>query len=315
MRRKVLAQSEVHPVSKLVAAVEDDGFSGHLYLAKAGKIKRNLAFFWIYNRGPAPTDDTAIARGNNQHWEAWKGVAGPKARCREPEKSVWTFIWSEDGESLVLAQDGKLVVFLDEEAEEGFYCRHLVDEFQWCFPWPQAIYRRATDAIRPASAFDRNTDRLRAQAIKGGKLRLELAPLPADVEPLRFGRAKHDEKTKLEDHLRHPIWVSAHDDRHDEEWYKPIVSTTDVSQKVLDHDVPIITVKLEGTDVVGIAYYWAEEDQIADIVLWDRKQWRPLREVVRVKYPAVFMAVPSILGEENVRFRVKKQDGRGRRIR
>ena len=110
MRRKVLAQSQVHPVSKLVAAVEDDGYSGHLYLAKSGKTKRNLAFFWIYNRGPAPTDDTAIARGQNQHWEAWKGVAGPQARCPNPEKSVWTFVWSDDGESLVLALKGAAAV-------------------------------------------------------------------------------------------------------------------------------------------------------------------------------------------------------------
>ena len=314
MRRKVLAQSQVHPVSKLVAAVEDDGYSGHLYLAKSGKTKRNLAFFWIYNRGPAPTDDTAIARGQNQHWEAWKGVAGPQARCTNPEKSAWTFIWSKDGQSLVLAQDGKLVVFVDEAVEDGFYCRQLIDEFQWCMPWTDAAYQRAVEAIRPAWAFDRRTDRLAAKAIQGGKLWLELAPLPGGDDPLRFGRARRVEKFVLADHLKHPIWVSAHDDRHDEEWYKPIVSTTDVSQKVLDYDVPIITVKLAGTNLAGIAYYWSEDDQIADVVLWDRNKWRLLREVPKVKYPAVLVAVPSIHGQAYVQFRLTKPDSHGRRI-
>jgi hypothetical protein len=314
MRRAVIAQSEVHSVSKLVAAVEDDGYSGHLYLAKSGKTKRNLAFFWIYNRGPAPTDDTAIGRGQNQHWEAWKGVAGPQARCPIPEKSVWTFIWSIDGESLVLAQDGKLVVFVDEAVEDGFYCRHLIGEFQWCFPWTDAAYQRAVNAIRPATAFDRRMDRLTAQAMRSGKCTLQLAPLAPEVDPLRFGRAKRQEKFALADHLKHPIWVSAHDDRHDEEWYKPIVSTTDVSQKVLDHDVPIITVKVEGSDLAGTAYYFAEGDSISDVVLSVGRKWQPLREVAQVKYPAVLVAVPSILGQANVRFQMTKPDDNGRRM-
>ncbi|MCI0361216.1 MAG: hypothetical protein L0211_22270 [Planctomycetaceae bacterium] len=312
MRRKVLAQSQVHPVSKLVAAVEDDGMSGYLYVAKTGKTKRNLEFLWIYNRGKTPTDDEAIAKGANQHWAAWKGCAGPDARCPEPEKSAWTFLWSDDGEAVALAQDGKLVCYLDGEHE--CFCRHLIDEFQWCMPWEEEAYRRVVDAIRPATAFDRKADRLTPKAIKSGNCHLELEPLPPEADPLRFGRAKREEKRVLADHVKHPIWVSAHDDRHDEEWYKPIVSTTDVSEQVIEFDVPIITVKLAGTDLVGTAYYWAEGDAISDVLLWVDRRWRRLVELPKVKYPAVLVSMPAIRGDDDVRFRVKKRgdDGGGR---
>ena len=265
MRRNVLAQSQVHPQSKLVAAVEDDGMSGYLYVAKAGKTKRNLESLWVYNRGKTPTDDEAIAKGDSQHWAAWKGCAGPAARCPEPEKSVWTFLWSEDGESIALAQDGKLVCYLNSEHE--CFCRHLIDEFQWCMPWEGDSYRQVVDGIRPANAFDRKKDRLTPKAIKSANGYLELEPPPAEADPLRLGRAKRQQKLVLADHLKSPIWVSAHDDRHDEEWYKPIVSTTDVSEKVIEVGPPIITVRLEGTSLAGTACYGSEDDTIADVLL------------------------------------------------
>lgn len=313
MRRKVLAQSDSHPVARQIASVEDDGVSGCLCLAKVGKTKRGLGFVWIYNRCQTPTYDEAVELCKYDHSPAWRGCAGADAQCEEPEKSVWTFLWSDDGEALVLAQDGRLVAYLDGQGEN--YCRNLIAEFQWCSPWSDAVYREVVAAIRPPAAFDRKADRLTAKAIKSGKCRLEFPPRKLEANPLRFGRAKHNVKIALADHLKHPIWVSAHDDRHDEEWYKPIVSTTDVGDKVIEFDVPIITVKLEGTDLVGTAYYWADQDRVSFPAFWVGRKWQQLSDLPKVKYPAILVSLPSIQGHNDVRFRLKKRgDDYGLRV-
>ena len=68
---------------------------------------------------------------------------------------------------------------------------------------------------------------------------------------IAFGRATHIEKIKLQDCLTYPIWVSAHDDSHDEEMQKPITSTADVSDDVLRVDHPSITFKVDGRQWYG----------------------------------------------------------------
>src|ERR1700688_1316302 len=98
---------------------------------------------------------------------------------------------------------------------------------------------------------------------------------------IRFGRAKHFSKVTLDDHNKHPIWTSAHDDEHDEEWEKPIISSREVTQEILTHPliVPIITVGIEGTDLFGTAWYLHNEHKIFAISMWQEKQWRTLSDV------------------------------------
>lgn len=73
--------------------------------------------------------------------------------------------------------------------------------------------------------------------------------------PVQFGRAKHNEKITIKDCMRYPIWLSAHDDRHDEEWQKPIKNKSDVDTEILRIDNPIIAIRLDGSETYGCAHY------------------------------------------------------------
>ena len=121
---------------------------------------------------------------------------------------------------------------------------------------------------------------------------------------IKFGRAKHFSKVTLDDHLQHLIWTSAHDDRHDEEWEKPIVSTQDLTQEIVDSDliVPIITIKVEGTEIYGTGWYVHRDGSLFAIAIWGDETWKTLDDAKVVAPNAILISVPTILGEENVRF-------------
>jgi len=121
---------------------------------------------------------------------------------------------------------------------------------------------------------------------------------------IQFGRAKHFSKVTLDDHRKYPIWTSAHDERHDEEWEKPIISSSEVTQEIIDCRViaPIITVRIQDTDIFGIAWYAHKEREIFAISVWHENRWRELADVSILRPPTLFVSVPKILGEENVRF-------------
>jgi hypothetical protein len=121
---------------------------------------------------------------------------------------------------------------------------------------------------------------------------------------IQFGRAKHSSKVRLQDHQKHLIWTSAHDDRHDEEWEKPIVSSSEVTQEIVDCPivVPIITVRVEGTDVFGIGWYLHKDGELFAISVWHEGQWKDLVYGGAFKPPTIFISVPKILGVEGVRF-------------
>jgi hypothetical protein len=119
-----------------------------------------------------------------------------------------------------------------------------------------------------------------------------------------YGRAKHFSKVTLQDHQKHLIWTSAHDDRHDEEWEKPIVSTSEVTQEIIDCPVvvPIITVRVEDTGLFGTGWYLHKDGELFAISVWHEDRWKDLIYGGAMKPRAVFVSVPKILGVENVRF-------------
>lgn len=121
---------------------------------------------------------------------------------------------------------------------------------------------------------------------------------------IQYGRAKHFSKVTLQDHQKHLIWTSAHDDRHDEEWEKPIVSTSEVTQEVIDCPVivPIITLRIEGTDLFGTGWFLHKDREIFAISIWQEDRWRALADVAALLPPTTFISVPKILGVEGVRF-------------
>ena len=106
----------------------------------------------------------------------------------------------------------------------------------------------------------------------------------------------------LQDCLTHPIWVSAHDDRHDEEWQKPIISTSDVTEEVLRVDHPIITFKVEGQECYGCGHYDHQSGHLYAMALMIDDEWVALESVTGLEMPIQFIAVPTIFGRESVQF-------------
>lgn len=121
---------------------------------------------------------------------------------------------------------------------------------------------------------------------------------------IRFGRAKQFSKATLKDHQDHLIWTSAHDERHDEEWEKPIVSASEVTQEIIDCPVivPIITIHIEATGLFGTAWYLHKDREIFAVSVWHENRWKDLLYGKALAPPIVFVSVPKILGEDNVRF-------------
>src|SRR2546421_11653324 len=110
---------------------------------------------------------------------------------------------------------------------------------------------------------------------------------------IQFGRAKHFSKITLDDHTKYPIWTSAHDERHDEEWEKPIISVREITQEIIAHPliVPIITVKIEGAELFATAWYLHKEQKIFAIAVWDENKWTSLSDMKELGPPVVFVAV------------------------
>ena len=121
---------------------------------------------------------------------------------------------------------------------------------------------------------------------------------------IKFGRAKHSSKVTVDDHLKHLIWTSAHDERHDEEWEKPIVSTQEVTREIVDSDliVPIITIQVAGTEIYGTGWYLHRDSSLFAIALWHEGQWKTLDDAKVVEAGAILVSVPKLLGQEHVRF-------------
>ena len=119
---------------------------------------------------------------------------------------------------------------------------------------------------------------------------------------IKIGRAKHQTKMTIDDYLRHPIWVSAHDDRHDEEWYKPVDSTEGVNAQVLRIEVPIITLRIVGSELFASGYFDRANDRLFGVAFWVGGRWRQPNEPNGIPFPVELESLPPILGLQGVRF-------------
>jgi len=119
---------------------------------------------------------------------------------------------------------------------------------------------------------------------------------------VKFGRAKRNSRITLADVLRHPVWVSAHDDRHDEEWYKPVVEPASVTRGVLRVNHPIITLRALEPETHATGYYDAEHDRLYGIGLWLKGKWVLSERAKGIDFPLTLVAVPKILGQVEVTF-------------
>ena len=120
--------------------------------------------------------------------------------------------------------------------------------------------------------------------------------------PIKIGRAKHLLRITIDDFLRHTIWVSAHDDRHDEEWFRPIDSTDGVTPEVLRINVPMITLRVVGTDFLAIGSFL--NDRLYAITFYVDGKWVVADETKGLQFPVELESIPSILGTKGAHFRL-----------
>ena len=122
-----------------------------------------------------------------------------------------------------------------------------------------------------------------------------------------FGKSRCIDDIRLEDVLRHPIWVWCLDeegvDGQDETWQKPVVHTTDICDELADELLgALIAFKVAGTEHYGSGNYDHRFGIIEGFFIWDGERRTDLCEIEGLSDPVILEAVPSICGQSKVRF-------------
>jgi len=137
------------------------------------------------------------------------------------------------------------------------------------------------------------------------------------IEGVTFGRSKPIEEVTLADILRHPIWMWALDEEtlegQDETWTKPITSTTDVGEEIV-HFYPSLAFKVLGTGLYGFGDYNHADRLVQGFLVRQNGQQVDLHDIVGLNFPVILEAIPTILGEPGVRFRLEATDVFAHRI-
>jgi hypothetical protein len=128
--------------------------------------------------------------------------------------------------------------------------------------------------------------------------------------PLRFGRPKHLREIALEDFLRYPVWIDAHDEKkYDEEWRKPVVEpASQVVEEILMF-CPDVLFKVEGTSFQGTGVYVHSGNCLFSPDVWiDGSPFGihrdgPKKLAQTLRYPAILIVVPAILDQHDLRFK------------
>ena len=124
----------------------------------------------------------------------------------------------------------------------------------------------------------------------------------------KLGKAKHMNKITLKDCLDHPIWVNTYDEKnYDEEHERPVLSSTaNVTRELVTMYTPAITCKVEGEDLHAVGQYDHKRGTLFAMAMWIKNKWQGLEDVRGLKTPLTLIAIPKILGQENVKFVLKR---------
>ena len=130
--------SELNPVSRRWAVLEDDGLSAWLYLTEPDS-QQPAADCWIYNRvtNPEPAE-SYLSRGVAPPAPA-ECVTGDALRV-SPDAAGFRLVWSADGESVALFDGGALVGFIAAGRGRGF-SRNLRKASAWGNPLDEELYK------------------------------------------------------------------------------------------------------------------------------------------------------------------------------
>lgn len=126
---------------------------------------------------------------------------------------------------------------------------------------------------------------------------------------LKIGTPKALDDISAQDVKTYPIWLWAweaglEDEVEDETWQCPVLNTSDVTDAMTE---PVITLRIEGSDVIGSASYNAGLDQLEAISIWENGAWVGIQEST-LAAPISLIAVPTIRGIASVKFVCSQPD-------
>lgn len=123
--------------SRRCAVFEDDGTSGWLYMSGVDD-RKPIADVWIYNRitAPPPSD---IKNYRNGPPPAASGFTDDSTICHDPGSHAWTFVWSDDGDGVVMHCDGEPIAMLVASDRRG-WSRNLRRDGPWGNVWNDKLY-------------------------------------------------------------------------------------------------------------------------------------------------------------------------------
>jgi hypothetical protein len=132
-----------HSSSRRIGVLEDDATSAWLYLTEPDSRKPS-GDAWVYNRIAAPPMD-AIKSYRGGPPPAAEGFAKDSDIVDAPTKHEWTFVWSNDGESVAVLMDGEPMASI-VAGNKGGHSRRLLKEGPWGHPWSEKLYQKTFDS-------------------------------------------------------------------------------------------------------------------------------------------------------------------------
>jgi hypothetical protein len=119
----------------------------------------------------------------------------------------------------------------------------------------------------------------------------------------KVGNAKSLDDIILKDALEYPIWEWALGEENvpgqDETWQRPITSTTDVTDEMVQ---PTITVIIKDTSIYGSAEYNRDNDTLESMTIWHEDEWISVFDYESFEFSVIFVAIPSIKGLQGAEF-------------
>lgn len=132
--------SDVHPLSKRWAILDDNGNSAWLYLSVPGEQQPEKdAFAYSPVEPVAELNVEAIRRGIPPILP--RDLASDTAVIRAMDSAQINFLWAADGESVAVAWQGHLLAMIVSGCEHG-YSAALARDGEFGLAWDEAVFER-----------------------------------------------------------------------------------------------------------------------------------------------------------------------------
>jgi hypothetical protein len=136
---KTLFVSDQNQVSKRWCILEDDGKSAWLYITEPEN-EKPVGDAFVYNRID-PIPKSRVKDYSEGPPPICESHASDQAQIKNPNASQFSFIWSNNGESVALLSESKPIAMIINSKKDG-YSKAVALHGPWGHPWDQDLYDR-----------------------------------------------------------------------------------------------------------------------------------------------------------------------------